>query len=219
MSRTRALLMLAGLAVMTACGPAVVVSRGPTDRREVTLTFDVAYDARYTAAFLDVLEQFDVPATMFVTGQWADTNPTLVSRMAAEGHLVANHSYSHPDFTTISDAEVSRQLALAEAAISARTNQSTKPYVRPPYGAQDARVNQVLGNEGFRYDVLWTVDSLGWKGLSAPEVVKRCLDRVVPGAVLMFHLSAKSDLDALPWIIQWLRDNGYGLVRLDSWFS
>jgi peptidoglycan/xylan/chitin deacetylase (PgdA/CDA1 family) len=216
MRRFGALLLLV---LVTGCTSAAVVDRGPTDRREAALTFDVAYDARYTGAFLDVLKRYQVRATMFVTGEWADANPALVRRMAAEGHLVGNHSYDHPDFTTITDAELSRQVASAEGAISARTNRSTKPYFRPPYGAQNAHVNQLLGNEGFRYDVLWTVDSLGWKGLSVPEVVKRCLDRAAPGAVFMFHLSAKPDLDALPWIIQWLQDNRYTLVRLDRWFA
>ncbi len=219
MRRAGTSFVVAAVLALAACAPAAVVSRGPGDRPEVAMTFDVAYDTRYTAAFLDVLASYQVPATIFMTGEWADANPDLVSRMAADGHLVANHSYSHPDFTTISDTEIARQLARADAAISARTGRSTKPYVRPPFGAQNSRVNQVFGNEGYRYDVLWTVDSLGWKGLSAPDVVKRCLDRAVPGAILMFHLSAPSDLTALPWIIQWLRDHGYTLVRLDAWFG
>ena len=207
------------VATTTSCAPAIVVSRAPTERREVTLTFDTAYDTRYTAPILDWLQRLDVDATMFVTGEWADANPTLVTRMAREGHLVGNHSYSHRDFTGISDADATSQLARAEAAISARTSRSTKPYFRPPFGAQDDRVNQLLGNEGYRYDVLWTVDSLGWKGLTAAQVVTRVLDRVVPGAILMFHLSVKADLDALPWIITWLRDQGYRIVRLDAWFA
>ena len=76
-----------------------------------------------------------------------------------------------------------------------------------------------MGNEGFRYDVLWTVDSLGWKGLSAPDVVKRCLARAAPVRSSCSTWSAKPDLDALPWIIQWLKNNGYTLVRLDRWYA
>ena len=79
-------------------------------------------------------------------------------------------------------------------------------------------MNRLLGNEGYHYDVLWTVDSLGWKGRPFSDVVKRCLDRATPGVIYMFHLSVKADLDAPPWIIQGLRDNGYTLVRLDTWF-
>jgi peptidoglycan/xylan/chitin deacetylase (PgdA/CDA1 family) len=218
MRRWGVVLALAGVVVMTACAPAVVVSRGPTDRGEVALTFDVAYDVSNTEAFLDVLQQYQVEATIFSTGEWADANPELVSRMATDGHLVANHSYSHPDFTALSDAEIAGQLAAADAAISARTNHSTKPYVRPPYGAQNSRVNRVLGNEGYRFDVLWTVDSLGWQGRSSSEVVQRCLDRAGPGVIYMFHLSVQADLDALPWIIQGLRDEGYTFARLDTWF-
>jgi peptidoglycan/xylan/chitin deacetylase (PgdA/CDA1 family) len=218
MRRWGVVLALAGVVVMTACAPAVVVSRGPTDRGEVALTFDVAYDVSNTVAFLDVLQQYQVEATIFSTGEWADANPELVSRMATDGHLVANHSYSHPDFTALSDAEIAGQLAAADAAISARTNHSTKPYVRPPYGAQNSRVNRVLGNEGYRFDVLWTVDSLGWQGRSSSEVVQRCLDRAGPGVIYMFHMSVQADLDALPWIIQGLRDEGYTFARLDTWF-
>ena len=125
MRRRGVVLALAGVVVMTACAPAVVVSRGPTDRGEVALTFDVAYDVSNTAAFLDVLQRYQVEATIFSTGEWADANPELVSRMATDGHLVANHSYSHPDLTALSDAEIAGQLAAADAAISARTNRST----------------------------------------------------------------------------------------------
>jgi peptidoglycan-N-acetylglucosamine deacetylase len=211
-------LVIVALALLTACAPAQVIDRGPADAREVTLTFDTAYDTQYTAAVLDVLDDFDVDATMFVTGEWAEANPDLLRRMVAEGHLVGNHSYSHPDMTTISDAAVTGQLQRAEDAILSRTNRSTKPYFRPPYGAQNAHLNQLLGNEGFRYDVLWTVDSWGWRGLTGPEVVKRSLDRAAPGTMYMFHLAAPSDLWALPWIIQWLRDHGYRIVQLDDWY-
>jgi peptidoglycan/xylan/chitin deacetylase (PgdA/CDA1 family) len=156
---------------------------------------------------------------MFVTGEWAQTNPALVQRMASEGHLVANHTYSHPDLRTVSDEAVLNELARTDAAISALTKRTTKPFVRPPYGAQDARVNRLFGNAGFRYDVLWTVDSFGWNGLTWQQVVKRCLDRSAPGTIYMFHLGAQADLDALPWIVQWHLDNGYTIVRLDAWYS
>ena len=131
MRRGRGALALAGMVVLTACTAAVVVSGGPTDRGEVALTFDVAYDVSYTAAFLDVLLQYQVAATIFVTGEWADANPELVSRMATDGHLVANHSYSHPDFTDLSDAEIARQLAAADAAISpGRTTRRSRTSAR-----------------------------------------------------------------------------------------
>lgn len=218
MPRSLVIVGAAVLALLTACAPAQVIDRGPTSAGEVTLTFDTAYDTQYTAAVLDVLDDFDVDATMFVTGEWAEANPELLRRMVAEGHLVGNHSYSHPDMTTVSDAAVTSQLRRAEDAIVSRTNRSTKPYFRPPYGAQNAHLNQLLGNEGFRFDVLWTVDSWGWRGLDGPEVVKRCLDRAAPGTMYMFHLASPSDLWALPWIIQWLRDHDYRVVQLDDWY-
>ncbi len=211
-------LLLAAAVVLAGCAPATVVDRGPTGKREVTLTFDGAYDARFTGRILDVLRDMGVKATFFVTGEYAERFPDSVARMASEGHLVGNHSHSHPDFTTISDEDVADELALADAAVAAASGRSTAPYFRPPYGAQDARINQLLGAHGYRYDVLWTVDSLGWKGLSTPEVVARCIGRAAPGTIFMFHLGAPADLGALPWIIQWLRDQSYRIVRLDAWY-
>ena len=76
----RVLLTAAMVAATVACSPAAVVDRGPADRQEVTLTFDVAYESGYTAAFLDVLQRYDIRATMFVTGEWAERNPALAAR-------------------------------------------------------------------------------------------------------------------------------------------
>ena len=218
MGRRLMIVGAAALAVVTACAPAQVVDRAPTAAREVTLTFDTAYDTRYTSAVLDVLDRYNVDATMFVTGEWAEANPGLIRRMVDVGHIIGNHSYDHPDLTKVRDAVVADQLRRAEDAIVARTHRTTKPYFRPPFGAQNAHLNQLLGNEGYRFDVLWTVDSWGWRGLTGPQVVKRCLDRAAPGNVYMFHLASEADLWALPWIIQWHRDHGYRIVQLDDWY-
>ena len=216
-------LVIAGaavLALLTACAPAQVIDRGRIDAREVTLTFDTAYDTQYTAAVLDVLDDFDVDATMFVTGEWAEANPELLRRMVAEGHLVGNHSYSHPDMTTVSDAAVTSQLRRAEDAIVSRTNRSTKPYFRPPYGAQNAHLNQLLGNEGFRFDVLWTVDSVDWQpNVTLEQLVRRVLTAARPGAIILLHDGGgdrSATVAALPTIITGLRRLGLTLTVLPT---
>ena len=218
MRRGGAVLALAGLAVMTACAPAVVVSGGPTDRGEAALTFDVAYDVSYTVAFLDVLNSTRPRPRSSSTGEWADANPELVSRMATDGHLVANHSYSHPDLTALSGRRDRPPAGGRRRRDLGQDEPIDEAVRRPPYGAQNSRVNRLLGNEGYRLDVLCTVDSLGWQGRSLLEVVQRCLDCARARCHYMLHLSVKADLDALRWIIQGLRDDGYTFARLDTWF-
>jgi peptidoglycan-N-acetylglucosamine deacetylase len=128
----------------------------------------------------------------------------LVRRMANEGHHFINHSQSHPSFTGFStsskpltSAQRQAQLTAADDVISALTGTTTKPWFRPPYGDIDNGVAQDVAVAGYPMIAMWTVDSLGWKSTPANQVVQRCLSRVEPGAVYLFHVgSASTDADA-----------------------
>lgn len=202
----------------------MVVRAGTTSQRVVTLTFDAGSDTGSAPAILDILAAEGITATFFVTGRFAERYPDTVARMASDGHRVGNHSYSHPSFTGFSTGdepltpqEMLDELRRAESVIAARTGRSSKPLFRPPYGDQDSTVNSVLGAEGYRYDVLWTVDTLGWKGVDPAVVVQRCLDGAKPGAILMFHVgSGSTDAAALPAVVARLREAGWGFAALES---
>lgn len=204
--------------------PAVALYRGPTTRNVVALTFDAGSDCGFAAQILDTLAAERITATFGMTGKWAEANPDLVRRMVDEGHLLVNHTYDHRSFTGLSTgaapltaAERRDELTRADQAVAAITGSSMAPWFRPPYGDVDTSVNADLGAAGYRYDVLWTVDSLGWKGLSAAEIETRCLDRAGPGVIYLFHVGSQSqDAAALPDLISGLRDRGYGFVRVDG---
>ena len=195
-----------------------MVSRGDPGRRTVALTFDAGADVGFAAQILDTLERSAVASTFGITGRWAEAHPDLVRRMGDAGHLIMNHSYEHRSFTGVSagpallsTAERLNDLERADNAIRAVTGHSTRPWFRSPYGDYDASLSAVLGSLGYRYNVLWTVDSLGWQGLSPGAITSRCLGGVVPGAILLFHVGAQSqDSAALPAIIAGLRQAGYG---------
>jgi peptidoglycan/xylan/chitin deacetylase (PgdA/CDA1 family) len=205
-------------------GPAVAVRRGSPDRSVVALTFDAGSDTGYAAEILDVLAANHVPATFGMTGKWADANPALVRRMASEGHQLVNHSYDHPSFTgrstdepALSRAQRLDQLARADAAIRRAAGVTTVPWFRPPYGDEDESVRADVATAGYRYELMWTVDSLGWKGVASDDVVRRCLDGAVPGAIYLFHVGAAStDHAALQRIIDGLRGRGYGFTTADA---
>ena len=205
-------------------GPAVVVYRGNPNRLAVALTFDAGADRGYAEYILDVLLYLGVPASFGMTGAWAERNPDLVQRMAAEGHRLMNHTYDHGSFTGLSTrrrpltAEQRwAQLDRTEQIIYDLTGQSTLPLFRAPYGDTDASVLRDIAARGYAYNVLWTVDSGGWQYLSAGAITQRCLRQAVPGAIYVMHVGVESqDAVALPAIIAGLRDAGYAFETVDQ---
>jgi len=182
----------------------------------VALTFDAGSDVGSAATILDALAAQGIRATFGMTGAWAEAHPGLVRRMVAEGHQLLNHSYDHPSFTgsstgrpPLSAAQRVDELTRTEAVL-AGLGAGARPWFRPPYGDTDTSVDADVGAAGYSYDVLWTVDSLGWKGIPADQIVARCLEGAVPGAILLLHVgSASADGAALPAIIEGLRAQGY----------
>jgi len=198
-------------------GSATVVSRGNAARRMVALTFDAGADTGYAARILDILRANGIRASFGITGRWAEQNPDLVRRMVAEGHHLINHTYSHDSFTgrstgrpPMTQAQRWQELDRTEEIVQRLTGASTKPYFRPPYGDYDASVNADVYARGYTYNVMWTVDSWGWRGIPAQEIVQRCLSLAEPGAIYIFHVgSASQDALALQAIIDGLRRAGY----------
>lgn len=200
--------------------PAVAVWHGNQSSKRVALTFDAGADTGYAAEILDILAANHIHATFGITGRWAEANPALVRRMADEGHQIVNHTYDHKSFTGVSTgtAPLTRaqrldELARGDAAIKAVTGRSTAPWFRPPFGDEDASVRSDIALGGYRYELMWTVDSLGWKGTPVATVVQRCIERAAPGAIYVFHVgSASTDHAALQDVIDGLRALGYAFA-------
>ena len=200
-------------------GAARVIDRGPATRRMVALTFDAGADAGYTALILDVLREHGVTASFGLTGRWSEENPALVRRIAAEGHHIINHAYDHASFTGVSTrraplthAQRVAQLERTAAVLLEVAGVDPRPWFRPPYGDSDASVNRDVASAGYAYNVMWTVDSMGWNRLPARDIVTRCLGNASPGAIYVFHVGAASqDALALPAIIEGLKRAGYEL--------
>jgi peptidoglycan/xylan/chitin deacetylase (PgdA/CDA1 family) len=205
-------------------GYAEVIRKVETDDRMVAFTFDAGADAGFTAQILDLLKAEGITVSFGIVGRWAEQNPELLLRIAREGHHIINHSYDHASFTgrstneaALSQAERWRELDLTEEAIKAVTGVSTKPYFRPPYGDCDDSVNADIYADGYLYNVMWTVDSLGWRGIPSAEIAQRCLSLAEPGAVYVFHVGSESqDAAALVDIIEGLQQLGYSIVSVPT---
>ena len=197
----------------------------PTSRKVVALTFDAGSDAAGTASILATLRNDGVPATFFLTGEFAAGFPSTARAIAVAGHRIGDHSMSHPYFTHLTDAQIATQLSSAAARITAVTGRDPRPLFRFPYGDSDARTIRTVNRNGYAA-VRWTVDSLGWKGTSGgvttDTVVTRVLGAARPGEIVLMHVGANPDdhstLDAaaLPRVISGLRADGYTFITLDA---
>lgn len=190
----------------------------------VALTFDAGANSVALPSILQTLAGAGVRGTFFLTGAWASANPAGVAAIVAGGHRVGNHSQNHPDFTGLPDAAIGDQVRGAEQAIMA-AGADPRPLFRFPFGARDARTIAAVNNLGY-VPVRWSVDTLGWKGTSggitAQQVADRALSALQPGEIVLMHIGSNPDdgstldADALPQMIERMRQAGYGFVTLDS---
>ncbi|HEU4751467.1 MAG TPA: polysaccharide deacetylase family protein, partial [Armatimonadota bacterium] len=173
--------------------PAVEVSRGSGERHEVALTFDAGADWKPVKQILETLSAEGVRCTFFLTGEWASRNPRTARAIAEAGHEIGNHSWNHPAFTKLSDDAIRDQLRRTEAVLEETTGRSSRPYFRPPLGARDARVRQIVGDEGY-LTVYWTLDSRDSvdRGITAEQIRERVLAKAEPGSISLMHCGSQA---------------------------
>ncbi len=201
----------------TAAANIQVVTRFNTTDPVIALTFDAGSDRGYAVQILDTLKSNGIHATFGMTGQWAQQNPDLVKRMVSDGHTLINHSWDHPYFTAISSSEITSQLQRTDDLIKSLTGRTTVPYFRPPYGAYNQSVLDAVAANGYRYSIMWTVDTLGWNGATITQIRQRVLDAAVPGAIVLMHVGAASqDNAALQGMINDLRARGYRFASVND---
>ena len=188
----------------------------------VALTFDAGADRGYAEDILDTLADAQIPASFGMTGVWAQANPELVQRMAADGHLLINHTFDHRSFTGLSDhlgglaaPRRAAELLQADAIIAPLIGHTTCPWYRLPYGDGDRRVASDVADTGYTQQVGWTIDTLGWRGARVQDIVARSLRLAGPNAVYVMHVGVQSrDSAALPSIVAGLRELGYGFATV-----
>lgn len=191
---------------------------GNTDKKELFLTFDNGYENGNTAQILDVLKDKKVPAIFFVTGHFVKDQPDLVKRMADEGHLIGNHSWSHPDMTRISNEQIRLELDKVRAEVAKLTQQQTMSYLRPPRGIFNNRVLSESQKYGYT-NVFWSVAYRDWetnKQRGWNYAYTNVLDQLHPGAVILLHTVSRDNASALGKIIDEARQRGYEFKRLDA---
>ncbi|MCC8122255.1 MAG: delta-lactam-biosynthetic de-N-acetylase [Oscillospiraceae bacterium] len=192
---------------------------GDTAQKTIYLTFDAGYENGYTAAILDVLKEKDVPAAFFLVGTYIEANPELVKRMADEGHIVANHTATHPDMSAISDLDAfQRELTQTEELYRAATGKEMPKYYRPPRGVFSTENLKMAHDLGYK-TIFWSLAYVDWYRDDQPtqeEAFSKLLPRVHPGAILLLHSTSQTNAEILGQLIDQYRSMGYTFGSLEE---
>lgn len=192
-----------------------------TQEKVMYLTFDNGYEyENLTADILDTLKEKDVKAAFFVTLSYAKQNPELVRRMIDEGHIVGNHSATHPSFPKISRTEMAKEIAELDNYLVENFSYSS-PYFRFPSGEYSECALELVTSIGFR-SIFWSAAYADWDTSTqngADYAFSTVTSRFHSGAVILLHAVSRDNAEALGRIIDEARNQGYALKTLDDYFS
>ncbi|OIJ12286.1 chitooligosaccharide deacetylase [Anaerobacillus arseniciselenatis] len=199
--------------------PETVFLQGPETENKIAITFDDGPDPRFSEQVLDVLAEYNVPATFFVMGSRAIAYPEIVERMVAEGHIIGNHTYFHPNLVKEGDlATLEREVTRTEDTLNDIIGYRTKLF-RAPYGFLYNELVEKLAEMTYSI-IVWSVDSLDWQE-DPPEVIAdNVTNNVHPGAIILMHDGGDWDDDrtntiaSLREIIPTLLEQGYEFVTV-----
>lgn len=194
------------------------ICQGDNSQRCVALTFDDGPDPRSTPALLDLLRAENVPATFFCIGRNIAANPKLTARIASEGHLLGNHTYTHSNATNFFGlARLTDEMTRTQSAV--RDAAGVAPiYFRPPMGLSNPRVFKAAASLGLKV-VGWTARGIDTQIRDSNRVVQRILRGVGPGSIILLHdgnIPPERLLSTVKLLLAKLREQGYELARLDQ---
>ena len=192
-----------------------------TDDRVMYLTFDCGYENGYTEQILDVLAAHGAKACFFVTQTFIRDNPELVIRMKEEGHLVGNHTVTHPSMPDISIEEQKEELNECAQYMKEVTGYDMDPYFRPPSGEYSERVLQFADDMGYK-TIFWSIAYLDYDINNQPgtEYVISHFDKYHhSGAIILMHNVSESNANALDTVLTNMEQEGYTFPLLDEMFE
>lgn len=212
-----ALLICGGLAVLPQVysEPALAEAYrcGAADSDEVSLSFNVDWGEEYLPDILAVLAEKEVKATFFLTGRWCDNNPQLAADIAAAGHELGNHGYSHASPNASGEEEIVEEIERTAESIRSAAGVETRLYA-PPSGEAEEHVLTAAARAGCE-TVLWSIDTVDWQKPDAATVLQRVTNQLHGGAIILAHPTACT-LEALPRIIEDARAKGYRFVTVSE---
>ncbi|CAM3577462.1 polysaccharide deacetylase family sporulation protein PdaB [Marinicrinis lubricantis] len=191
-----------------------------TNKKWIALTFDISWGEKKVEPILQVLKDKGVKhATFFLSSVWAQDHPNLVKQILDAGYEIGSHGHKHVSYNTLEDQEIRKQITTAHSILNKVTGKDPT-LLRVPNGEFDQRVLQIASSLNYTV-VQWGVDSFDWMKKDAKTIVNNVLTKAKKGDIVLMHASdsAKHTHEALPIIIDKLRDKGFELVTVSQLIS
>ena len=192
---------------------------GDTSKKVIYLTFDCGYENGCTEKILDALQKHQAPAAFFVVGHMVESAPDIVRRMAAEGHIVGNHTFHHPDMSAIADqAAFEQELKTLESLYEETVGQPLSKFYRPPqgkYSEENLRQAHALGYK----TVFWSLAYVDWYTDNQPtaqQAYDKLLPRIHDGAIVLLHSTSQTNADILDELLTKWEEMGYTFASLEE---
>ncbi|HJB88420.1 MAG TPA: polysaccharide deacetylase family protein [Candidatus Blautia excrementigallinarum] len=188
-----------------------------TDEKVLYLTFDAGYENGNTPAILDALKKHGAPAAFFVVGNFIEDEPELVKRIVEEGHIVGNHTMTHPDMSAISTQQsFQEELAGVEKLFQDLTGEPMVKFYRPPRGVYSISNLAMADNLGYA-TFFWSLAYVDWDQEQQPsreEAFSKLLPRVHPGAIVLLHNTSSTNAEILDELLTKWEEMGYSFAPL-----
>lgn len=192
---------------------------GDTSKKVIYLTFDCGYENGYTEPILDTLKKHNASAAFFVVGNMIESAPDLIRRMAAEGHIVGNHTFHHPDMSAISDPAAFKQELEDLSSLYKETVGEEMPlFYRPPQGKY-SQENLKQAHELGYTTVFWSLAYVDWYVEDQPtaeEAYSKLLPRIHDGAIVLLHSTSRTNAEILDDLLTKWEDMGYTFASLND---
>lgn len=181
----------------------------PSTGKRVALTFDDGPHATYTPEVLDLLKSYNAKATFFLLGSRVDFYPDIVQRIVNEGHEVGNHTWDHRDLTKLGRETIRHEINDTNEAIKKAAGVEPALF-RPPYGAMNQRVMEVLDVP----EISWTVDTLDWKYRDPEHILSIVKENTHDGSIILMHDIHGTSVEGLKLVLSYLEKEGYEFVTV-----
>ena len=181
---------------------------GDTSQKQAYFTFDLGYEAGYTAEVLDILKEYQIKGLFFLCGNYLKQTD-LITRMQNEGHQIGNHTNKHRDLPTLDEDAIRKDITDLHLPKPAK-------FFRPPQGRFDAKTLRIAEEEGLRA-VLWSIAIVDWQKspkLDVTACTNKVLERIHPGAIMLFHITNPGTPEMLKMLIPALQEQGYSFGEL-----